>query len=142
MRWLTIKGFLIQALTSAAAEGESYYGRLSHLIERHTQQFEDMVDAFFNSYHKWVPIVHQGSFREHRNLNQSNRPQEFNDLILVISLLTRLLTDSGKPGSLRISLYSVLKRLLWDPESIGRSTLALVESGVSVICLWIRSGAV
>lgn len=123
-------GSLIQGLTSAAADGQPSHGRVSSLIDTHKRHFEEMVEAFFSSYHKWVPIVHQGSFRERCNIPQTDRSRGFSSLILSMSLSTRSFMDRGKPDSLRVALYSTLKGLLWNPESIERPTLALVQSGV------------
>jgi hypothetical protein len=123
-------GPLIQGLTSAAGESQSHPGLVSSLIEGHKRQFEEMVEIFFNTYHKWVPIVHQESFQERFNAPQGDKSSGFTALVLSMSLLTRPFMIEGKADPLRVSVYTASKRLFWDPESIARPTLSLIQSGV------------
>jgi Fungal specific transcription factor domain/Fungal Zn(2)-Cys(6) binuclear cluster domain len=123
-------GPLIQGLTSTTGESQSHPGRVSSLIEDHKQQFEEMVEIFFNTCHKWVPIVHQESFQERFNAPQRDTSRGFAALVLSMSLITRPFMIEGKADPLRVSVYTALKRLFWDPESIARPTLSLIQSGV------------
>jgi hypothetical protein len=121
---------LIQGFASIAARGQEYHGQVLNLILEHRQHFEDMTDTFFNSYHKWVPIVHQESFREYRNATRTDICRGLTTLTLSMCLITRPFMDGETPNPLRLSLYKALSRLFWDPESIAQPTLPLIQSGV------------
>jgi hypothetical protein len=123
-------GPLIQGLTSAASEVQSYHGRVFNLIKKHKRQFEEMIESYFNTCPKWIPIVDQGSFEERFNAPQPDTSRGFIALILSICLLTRPFMIGGKPDPLRISVYAASKRLFWDPESMAQPTLEFIQSGV------------
>jgi hypothetical protein len=61
---------LVQGLSGVAIEDRSSCRRVSSLIEMHKQQFDVMVETFYDSYHKWVPIVNRESLREYNNATQ------------------------------------------------------------------------
>jgi len=121
---------LIQGFSSIVARGQEYHGQVLNLILEHRQHFEDMTVTFFNSYHKWVPIVHQESFREYRNATRTDICRGLTVLTLSMCLITRPFMDGETPDPLRLSLHKALSRLFWDPESIAQPTLPLIQAGV------------
>jgi hypothetical protein len=116
------------ATSTSAAEDQLYHTQVSSLIVQHKPQFDEMVDTFYSSYHKWVPIVHRESLREYSNATRPDICRGHTALTLGMCLITRPLMDEGKAGSLRVSLYMALRRLLWDPESMAQPTLPLIQS--------------
>lgn len=96
----------------------------------HKPLFQEMVRSFFDLYYKWIPIVHQESFRERWNPPQSDTPRGLAELTLSMCLLTRPFMDAGKRDRLGDLLYVALKRLFWVPESTTRPSLSLIQSGV------------
>lgn len=121
---------LVQGLTGVATEDRSSCRRVSSLIETHKQQFDVMVEKFYDSYHKWVPIVNRESLREYNNATQPDICRGFIALTLSICLITRPSMKEGKEDPLRVSLHMALKRLFWDPDSMAKPTLPLIQSGV------------
>ncbi|PMD16097.1 hypothetical protein NA56DRAFT_753439 [Hyaloscypha hepaticicola] len=79
---------LVQGLTGVATEDQSSCRRVSSLIEMHKQQFDVMVETFYDFYHKWVPIVNQESLREYNNATQPDICRGFIALTLSILLST------------------------------------------------------
>ena len=99
-------------------------------MELHDQQFQEMVNEFFKSYHNWIPIVHEESFREHYNKQLLHTSRGLTALILGMCLLTRPFMDEGGEDTLRISLCTVLRRLFWVPTLVERPTMPLIQSSV------------
>ena len=121
---------LVQELTGVATEDRSSCRRVSSLIEMHKQQFDVMVETFYDSYHKWIPIVNRESLREYNNATQPDICRGFIALTLSMCLITRPSMKEGKEDALRVSLHMALKRLFWDPDSMAKPTLPLIQSGV------------
>lgn len=121
---------LIQALAAAANENGSHHGRLSNLIEKHKRRFEELVETFFQSYHKWIPIVSPDSFQDYCSSTRTDVCRGLSALILGMILITRPLIDGGKPDPLRLSVYKALRRLFWDSESMAHPSLPVIQSGV------------
>ncbi|KAE9371718.1 hypothetical protein N431DRAFT_484197 [Stipitochalara longipes BDJ] len=121
---------LIQGLASAASQSQAYHGQLFNLLHKHEQNFDEMVELFFSSYHKWVPIVHQDSFREYRNTTRTDISRGHTALVLSMCLLTRPFKDGDLQDSLRVALHKASRRLFWDPESMAQPTLPFIQSGV------------
>lgn len=121
---------LILGFASIETQSQAYHGRVCNLIKEHTHDFEDMVEEFFESYHKWVPIVHQESFRKHSNVTRTDICWGLTALTLSMCLITRPFMDGEAPDSLRVSLHKALRRLFWDPDSMAQPTLQLIQAGV------------
>jgi hypothetical protein len=126
------KEVLAQALALAAASSRTKpcLPAVCSLVELHDQQFQEMVDEFFKSYHNWIPIVHEESFRELYNKQLLHTSRGLTALRLSMCLLTRPFMNEKRQDALRISLYPVVKRLFWDQESMAQPTLPLAQSGV------------
>lgn len=120
---------LFQGLASVGSKGKACVD-LAILVRKHKWQFDDMVETFFTMYYKWIPIIHQQSFRERYNASLPDTSREFIALLLSICLLTQPFIEEGEPQSLRGALYTAVKCLFWDPESIAWRSLALIQSGV------------
>jgi hypothetical protein len=121
---------LVQGLTGVATENRSYCRRVSSLIETHKQPFDVMIETFYDSYHKWVPIVTRESLRDYNNATRPDICSGFVALTLSMCLITRNSMEEGKEDPLRVSLYMALKRLFWDPNSMAEPSLPLIQSGV------------
>jgi Fungal specific transcription factor domain len=121
---------LIDRLTSIANSGLDHYEEVSNLIQQHKQQFEEMIEVFFDSCHKWVPIVHRESLQEYRNATRTDICRGFTALTLSMCLVTRPFMNGETLDPLRTSLHKSVRRLFWDSESLAQPTLPLIQAGV------------
>jgi hypothetical protein len=120
---------LVHGLTGVATENQSYCRLVCTLIKTHKQKFDVMVETFYDSYHKWVPIVNRESLQEY-NATRPDICRGFVALTLSMCLITRPSMEEGKEDPLRVALHLALKRLFWDPDSMAEPTLPLIQSGV------------
>lgn len=91
---------------------------------------EEMSDRYFQTFHKWLPVIAPGLFRATvSNHLVETTPADFSVLLLTMFLITAPPhTDSTRPPVNRERLYSVTKSLFMQAQAKLNASVPLLQA--------------
>lgn len=94
--------------------------------------FKRVVDVYFDTIHRWLPILNRRKFMEGVNDLWSDHKADMALLALCVYLVTQIPDENSSSDSMCTSLYVKIKSMYAVLQASGIMNIATVQSGILI----------
>jgi hypothetical protein len=142
---------LKQRPSSHAAQDDTFIGRLAvlnpesslseeinQLLQSKPGEVYGACQIFFQSVHKWMPILSQKLFYRRMTTFTKTRQSDFALLLVSVLLLIHCPTRGTRPEP----LYEIVKARYWHHNASAAASIETIQAGLLLACYEYGSGMI